>query len=456
MAAPSSDALRPADILGAGLCIGCGACEAPMDFDRYGQLKPQGSRAWRREATARFAHRCPFSPFAASEDEIAARRFPAAAQHDARVGRFEAAYIGFAAEDGFRASGSSGGMASWVAAELLRCGLVDGVAHVAPRAEGSAGRLFAYRISRSPEEVRAGGKSRYYPIDLSGVLSEMRAVPGRYAVVGIPCFIKAIHLLREQDAVLRGRIAFTLGLVCGHMKSARFADSIALQLGVEPQQVAAIDFRTKTEGRPANWYRARLELTDGSRREEDWWHLVDGDWGAGFFQNAACDACDDVFAETADIAFGDAWVEPYASDARGTNVVVVRTPAFARMLAEATAERRLVLDVADVELVARTQAAGLRQRREGLAYRLALRSSAGMAVSKRVLPRTDLPPRRKLVYRARRHIARWSHRVFLLGRLTRIGALYPCWAQAVGIAYGAVTYGRGRLGILFRRMAGEG
>ena len=80
----------------------------------------------------------------------------------------------------------------------------------------------------------------------------------------------------------------------------------------------------KDESRPANWYRAHLELDDGSSAAEDWWHLADGDWGAGFFQNPACDWCDDVVGETADVSFGDAWVEPYSSDGRGTNVMVVK------------------------------------------------------------------------------------------------------------------------------------
>ena len=34
--------------------------------------------------------------------------------------------------------------------------------------------------------------------------------------------------------------------------------------------------------------------SDGSSAAQDWWHLADGDWGAGFFQNPACDWCDDV------------------------------------------------------------------------------------------------------------------------------------------------------------------
>ncbi len=41
-------------------------------------------------------------------------------------------------------------------------------------------------------------------------------------------------------------------------------------------------------------------------------------------------------------------------------MAVVRTLVLARMLAEATAEGRLALDAVDVELVALTQAAGLR------------------------------------------------------------------------------------------------
>ena len=99
-----------------------------------------------------------------------------------------AAWVGHVAEAPFREQGSSGGMVSWVAAELLRTGAVDGVAHVTAE-DPASGHFFRYRISRSPDEVGRGAKSRYYPVELSGVLREIRAVPGRYAIVGLPCFI---------------------------------------------------------------------------------------------------------------------------------------------------------------------------------------------------------------------------------------------------------------------------
>ena len=61
-------------------------------------------------------------------------------------------------------------------------------------------RLFRYRISRTPDELADGAKSRYYPVEMSEVLETIRRVPGRYAVVGVPCFIKAVHLLRRAAA----------------------------------------------------------------------------------------------------------------------------------------------------------------------------------------------------------------------------------------------------------------
>jgi coenzyme F420-reducing hydrogenase beta subunit len=429
----------------AGLCVGCGSCAARMRWDRDGFLKPLVEAP-----PSTFAQQCPFSPAAPNEDEIAADRFPRAATADRRIGRFEAAYVGHALEDPFRRNGSSGGLTSWVAAELLRNGTVDGIAHVAPT-DPSSGRHFGYRVSRTLGELSSGAKSRYYPVELSQVLAEIRATPGRYAVVGVPCFIKAIHLLRRVDPLIRERVTHTLGLFCGHMKSAAMVESFAWQLGTELSRVRALDYRIKDESRPANWYRAHLDLEGGGTAERDWWHLADGDWGAGFFQNPACNWCDDVVAETADIAFGDAWVEPYSSDGRGTNVVVVRSKELKQMMEGARADGRLCLESVDGDFIVRTQAAGLRHRRDGLAYRLTWRKGR-VAPRKRVAPSAALPLRRKLVYRLRYAIARLSHPVLRLARRMHMPALYTTWARAMLRLYQSVTWSQGRLGRLIDRV----
>lgn len=417
-----------------------------MGWDRDGFLQPRGAPDWAEPPSEHFSHQCPFSPAAANEDQIAAERFPAAATSDRRIGRFEAAYVGHALEDPFRRNGSSGGLTSWVAAELLRSGAVDGVAHVVPT-DPLNGKFFSYHISRSIDELSRGAKSRYYPVELSSVLREIRDTPGRYAIVGVPCFIKAIHLLRRLDPLIRERVTYTLGLFCGHMKSAAMVESFAWQLGAEMARIRAVDYRIKDESRPANWYRAHLELDDGSSTAQDWWHLADGDWGAGFFQNPACDWCDDVVGETADVSFGDAWVEPYSSDGRGTNVMVVRSKELVDMVEQARADGRLELTPVDADFIAQTQAAGLRHRRDGLAYRLSW-SKSGIRPRKRVAASTDLPLRRKLVYRMRYAVARWSHHMFRLARRLHTPMIYTLWARSVLRLYQSLTWSRGRLGKL--------
>ena len=223
--------------------------------------------------------------------------------------------------------------------------------------------------------------------------------------------------------------------------------------GTEIERVQGLDYRLKDHSRPANWYRAHLQLDDGSAMAEDWWHLADGDWGAGFFQNSACNFCDDVVAETADIAFGDAWVEPYSSDGRGTNVVVVRSRTLHALLERGITECALSLELVDRDFVEATQAAGLRHRREGLAYRLTWHSR-GQQPRKRVEPNGKLPIRRKLIYRMRHLIARGSHPMFRLARWLRMPGLYVAWARFSLRPYQALAWGSGKLGRTFDRLLG--
>ncbi|HRO16040.1 MAG TPA: polysaccharide pyruvyl transferase family protein, partial [Paracoccus sp. (in: a-proteobacteria)] len=135
--------VSPGQILRSGLCIGCGVCAerkqgVTMVWDRYGQLKPDGPPVWRDTPDARFSALCPFSPQAVNEDALAAARFAAAPAMDGGIGRHIGCYVRAAAEPPFRAQGSSGGMVSWVAVELLRRGHVDDILHVHPGSPSSA------------------------------------------------------------------------------------------------------------------------------------------------------------------------------------------------------------------------------------------------------------------------------------------------------------------------------
>src|SRR3546814_14393552 len=90
---------------------------------------------------------------------------------------------------------------------------------------------------------------------MSVALSSIAGDGKRYAFVGVPCFVKAISLLMRQDARLAEQIRFRDGLVCGHLKSAAFAECLSWQTGVTPEELAAVDFRVKDPDPPATRYR---------------------------------------------------------------------------------------------------------------------------------------------------------------------------------------------------------
>ena len=133
-------------------------------------------------------------------------------------------------------------------------------------------------------------------------------------------------------------------------------------------------------------------------------------------------------------------------------MVVVRAPLIQRLIDEGRAEGRLDLQQVDADVVADTQAAGFRQRREGLAYRLTW-AKRGIRPVKRVAPQAKgIGWRRKLVYRTRAAISRDSHRMAWLAARTGRPQLYLGWARRTYAVYEGLTYDRGRFAPLFSRI----
>lgn len=408
-----------------GYCIGCGACASVSNsqiniaLDKYGCLSATLNPAVNTSGSnAEVLSVCPFSGSGSNEDEIGQELFSQNCTYHDRIGYHLATYAGFVAEDNFRERGSSGGMVTWILTELFKHGLIDGAIHVQQhKPTDTDSKLFHFQVSNSIDDIRVHAKSRYYPVEMSEVLNVVQQKPGRYAIVGVPCFIKAIRLLAKKDPVIRDRIHFCIGLVCGHLKSTRFAEMFAWQCGITPGNLLSIDFRKKISGQNANQY--GVEVTGFQDKQEisvikSNYEFYGYLWGQGFFKYQACDYCDDVAAETADVTCGDAWLPQYVKDSAGTNVVVVRHPLIQNLIECAIASGRLHLDRIGADDVAKSQDAGLRHRREGLAYRLYLKDQAGLwRPIKRVQAQAKhLDQRVKEIQKLRVLLANTSHLAF--------------------------------------------
>ena len=417
------------NVVDGGYCIGCGACAAldssiAMAFDDT--LRLQAKLSEDRAPTQAAVQACPFTGEGPNEDALAREIFtdPRIVE-DGRIGAHLACFAGWVEEGDLRRRGSSGGIGTWLQRELLARGLVDAVLNVAPQ-DGKGEPLFSFTVARTPDEVVGNARTRYYPVEMSGVIRHVLDHPGRYAAIGTPCFAKALRLVARQSPELRERLPFVLGIVCGHLKTAAFTQSLAWQCGIEPDGVQSIDFRAKLEGRPASRYGVsvtgtRIEGAGTATLTRPMEGLIGANWGHGLFKYQACEFCDDVLAETADAVVGDAWLPAYDADYRGTNVVIVRNPVLLEMLTEARDAGRLHLDDLTPDAVAQSQAGGLRHRREGLAFRLWLTDRAGVwRPRKRVAAaHRHLSPSMQRIHAARYALGQASHGAWQAARAAR-------------------------------------
>lgn len=366
-------------VVDGGYCVGCGACAGvdaspfKMVFTQQGHYLPEAPP---ESVCAQADAVCPFTGAGEDEDAMGKRAFGdlPGVRHDPYVGYHLANFAGYVKAPDERGRGSSGGLGSWLLKTAMNDGLVSHAVHIRKSKDGNGAVIFEYAVSDSPDGIRAGAKSKYYPVEMSAVIEHIRRVEGSYFLVGVPCFIKAVRLLTREDPTLASRIRFTLGLVCGHLKSDRFAKYVGWQLGIQPQDLTDFDFRVKREKGPASQYDVKAS---GTRNGEPATgqalvkSLFGTSWGYSFFKLNACDYCDDVLAELADVSIGDAWLPEYVRDPMGTNIMSVRNPTLLDMILRHRDE--LCLDDLSAKRVYDSQAGGFRQRREGLAYRLELK-----------------------------------------------------------------------------------
>lgn len=354
------------------ICCGCGLCAAfcpqgvlAMQWNRYGEYNPVAVSPCTTECGLCLKV-CPFSDTGENEDTIGERIYGAVPgiQHRAETGYYLASYVGYSEKH--RPTSASGGMATWLLEALLAEGIVDHVICIAPT--GDPDKLFAFQVFDTPEDVRTGAGSAYYPVELSGIIRQVLEVPGRYAVTGLPCFIKALRLAQQRNKKLRERIVVTVGLVCGQLKSRHFTDYIAAVAGVQGE-VTGVRYRGKSPDHPASNYHYTFMAADGGERRIFWNEGIAEAWTNRWFTPGACNYCDDVFAECADVTCMDAWLPEYSRDSRGTSLLLVRSPAVREVL-----ERRqgVRLNPIPVERVVQSQSGVVAVKRQHLAYRLYL------------------------------------------------------------------------------------
>jgi len=375
------------EIVENGLCIGCGMCAAmcpddvlKMSWNACGEYNPVEEAECTKNCGICLKV-CPFSDDNDNEDEIGKRLFEEVPEidHNPLTGYYLTSYAGFSEEH--RMTSASGGVATWVLETLLTENIVDAVICVAPT--GDPDKLFTFHIFDTVEGLRSGSGAAYYPAHMSDVIRCALDEPRRYAITGLPCFIKAIRLAQARSDKLRKRIVATVGLVCGQLKSKLFTEYVASLTGMEGS-ICSVYYRGKDPAQPTINYHYVLRNINGDERRIFWNAGISNAWTNRWFTPMACNYCDDVFSECADVTFMDAWLPDYSKDGRGTSLVIVRAPWAKELLARGEG---IVLESISMDRVVDSQRGVCLVKRDQLAYRLFLEENGErIRLVKRVAP----------------------------------------------------------------------
>lgn len=358
-------------IIANGFCTGCGACVSEdkskksfMQEDEYGFLIPSISNVPETDIK-KMLHVCPFNPFPKNEvedeDKLANIYLGDAEYRDEQIGHYNNLYVGYSNE--FRKTSSSGGIATFIFQELLKRKIVDKLFVVIEK-DGE----YKYQFFNKGDQIESLSKTRYIPVTMEELFKEIENVDGTVAVSGVGCFLKAIRLKQFYYPHLKTKIPFLVGIICGGVKSKFFTDYLAKQAGIDGKY-------SKQEYRIKNPTSTSSDYSFGALDEKNEFLTVRmkslGDmWGTGMFKSIACDFCDDVTTELADISLGDAWFQPYLGDGLGNSVIVTRSKIADQLIFNGISELKLTVDKIDLETFKRSQRGSFNHRQKALQFRV--------------------------------------------------------------------------------------
>ncbi len=345
-----------ATVLKGELCTGCGLCAglAPdaisMQIDSEGFARPTQSAPVSPKAERAISSACPgrtVSPWRKSEAQ------------DVFWGPYRDVLTGFATDADLRQSASSGGTISALAIHALESGAVDAVVQTGTDMADPTRTVTI--VSESAADVRACVGSRYGP---SSPLSSVEALLGdtrRFAFVGKPCDVSALRSLGAADSRVAERFPVMLSFFCAGVPSLKGTDQILSDLGVARDDLAG--FKYRGDGWPGF---ATATRRDGSvarmSYEESWGNRLSK------VVQFRCKICPDAVGGAADIACADAWYGgetgyPLFEETDGRSLVISRTEAGERLLAEARDKKVVVCTSVPLRDIDKMQPSQARRKR---------------------------------------------------------------------------------------------
>lgn len=409
MASRDRDTVRV--VADSGLCVSCLACArvCPSDAITYrhvaGVRRPVVDES-RCTACGRCTEVCPGYHLPGADE-------PMEPGIDWVIGEVRACFTGRATDDGVRAAGVSGGIATALLLALRERGVVDHVFGLP--FNGMPGTDADLAELADDGAIRSAAGSKYAPPGIQAVLDRLESDPECWiAVTATPCCLQAIRLFMEVRRIDPSRV-LSLGLVCDRTLSPRALGHLAGSHGYGEGGVRRISYRDKRDG---GWP-GGVTVEDAAGRVVGLGRDARIELKTHYVLRR-CVVCADKLNRHADVVLADCYVPRLASP-EGLSTIVVRTAAGEEALARCA--DAIALEPLSVDEVAASQ--GVHAKLPALDRAVDVAASLGLPAS-RSLPSARSEAARREVARAWKRIAfaerapwRSVRRAIVAGRVSR-------------------------------------
>ncbi|WP_320040576.1 Coenzyme F420 hydrogenase/dehydrogenase, beta subunit C-terminal domain [uncultured Desulfobacter sp.] len=314
--------MRIKDVVKNNLCIGCGICSYDKNIIEFKYSKFLGIDYPLLDNNNNYNSGTLVCPGKGYEIINKANKLYGGSNYSIELGYVHKCYASHSNNRKILKNASSGGVMTELLIYLLEKKIVDKVAVTKFIYTNQGPRTKTFLTNDINKIIESQG-SKYCPVNVSNVLTEIKHEEGRIAYLGTPCQIAGIRQIQEIDEDFKNTIIFTIANFCGGFKNHNNIRKLSCRHSINYKQIKKLRFRGG--GQPGS-----MIIEDNSNRFEVQYPDYTG--YTGYSKLLRCQFCIDATGELADFALGDAWLEPYISDPNPWSVIITRNNAATKII----------------------------------------------------------------------------------------------------------------------------
>lgn len=194
------------------------------------------------------------------------------------------------------------------------------------------------------EDIYKYAGTRYFPIPVNKILKEINSREGKFAVIGTPCQIYGISKYEMIDTKIKDKIYIKIGFFCGGAPNLNAYKYYMFANNIKNKDMSSIYRGIGWPGNNVFEYNGSKKILK-SRRPKSFsgkvYHTLSF---FPIFAQKRCLLCIDRFSSFADISVGDAWLDIFKDDEKGTSLIITRNDKIDEILLKMKGDKYIYFD----------------------------------------------------------------------------------------------------------------